>query len=137
MEAVETAPVTGALDKLQETRLGDTEINELTGEIGPKMAVSYTPEEEAAARFLYLLPYVKRIGKNLGGNAVVRVLYALAEFPLGDDKPKLKSKEEKQLFDIFQELMASKSLIIKHALEKQKEAEQAEKTEGVATDGGN
>lgn len=83
--------------------------------------VSYTEEEQAAARFLYLLPYIKKFGSEMGNKGVVRVLHALAQFPLQEGKPRLKDKQEEQLFNIFQELTASKSTIIKYALEKQKE----------------
>jgi hypothetical protein len=79
----------------------------------------YSEEEQAAARFLYLLPYIKKLGNAMGQKSAVRVLHALAEFPLGEGKPKLLNASEKQLFDIFQELMASKSIIIKNTLAQQ------------------
>lgn len=92
----------------------------------PESKQEYSEEEQAAARFLYLLPYVRKFSKTIGGGGATRVLHALAEFPLGQGKPRLLNQKEKELFDIMQELQASKSVIIKGALEKQSAATTAE-----------
>lgn len=113
---------------------GDVKVDELTNETGAQTASTFSPEEQAAARFLYLLPYIKKFGNALNQKAVVRVLHALAEFPLSDGKPKLLSAQEAQLFDIFQELLATKSVIVKNVLEKQK-ADADASAEKEVTDG--
>lgn len=88
--------------------------------------------EEAAKKFTELLPYVKKFGSAMSSNSVVRVLYAMAEFPLGASKPRLLNDPERQLFHILQELNGAKSIVISTILKQQAETEQLKQkaTEG-------
>lgn len=81
---------------------------------------TYTQEEKALGTFLYLLPNVKKFMSKMGGNAIERVVFALAEFPLHEGKPKLKGKDEEDLFNLLQEITAAKAIILRYALEEQK-----------------
>lgn len=115
-----------------EVGLGQQAIDALTGEEGAKTAASFTPDEVAAAKFLYLLPYVKKFGNAMGQKAAVRVLHAFCEYPIGDGSVKLQSPQERQLFDICQELLACKTTIVKYALDKQKSSVSTETNTAVA-----
>lgn len=117
---------TTATDKLNEVGLGQQAPDTLTGVTAEKKAASFTPEEEAAARFIYLLPYIKKFGNSMGQKAVVRVLHELAQFPLNGDKPRFQSKQEEQLFGIFNEIYMTKSVILKYAMEQRKKESEVE-----------
>ncbi len=87
--------------------------------------VELTAEEEAAMKFTQLLPYVTKIGNAATGRgSLVRVLHAMAEFPLGAGKPRLLNDNERLLFNIMQELQGYKSTLLsvymQDSLEKQK-----------------
>jgi hypothetical protein len=83
-----------------------------------------SPEEEAAMKFTKLLPYVKKIGASMPSQkGVIRVLHALAEFPLGKEKPKLLTEGERQLFHVMQELNGYKSTVIQSILKQNAEME--------------
>lgn len=71
------------------------------------------PVEEAAMRFTQLLPFVSKIAAaSSSQKGLVRVLHALAEFPLGKAKPRLLNANERQLFAIMQELNGYKSTVL-------------------------
>ncbi len=106
------------------------EVVESSGEVTPA-ATSEPPDpvEEAAAKFTMLLPYVKKIGSAMPSQkGVVRVLHALAEFPLGKEKPKLLTEGERQLFHVMQELQGLKSTVISDIIEKNAMAEKLKQT---------
>ena len=90
----------------------------------------FTKEEEAAAKFTYLLPFIKRAGSNLSQKAMARVLYALAEFPLGKsikiEDMNFKSPAEKQLFHIFYEINSAKAIILDYAKTEENKNETSE-----------
>lgn len=86
------------------------------------------PIEEAAMRFTKLLPFVPKLADALPSKgAVVRVLYALAQFPLGAEKPRLLNDAERQLFHVMMELQGFKTKVVSNIIENnakaQKEAE--------------
>jgi hypothetical protein len=127
------------VEKAIEANIG-VETDNLTGDAAPKTAVTFTKEEESAARFLYLLPYIKKFGSAIGAKGMVRVMHALAEFPVGDSLPKFKNKQEEQLFNVFQELTAAKAIVVRYAMDQQKQALAAtadQVNEGEANGNGN
>lgn len=73
--------------------------------------------EEAAMQFTQLLPYVKKIASAADGKkSLVRVMHALAEFPLGASVPRLLNNNERQLFQIMQELNGYKSTVLQEII---------------------
>ncbi len=85
--------------------------------------------EEAASKFTMLLPYVLKLGSAMPSQkGVVRVMYALAEFPLGASKPRLLTEGERQLFHILQELNGLKSTVIQDIMKKNALVEQMKQT---------
>ena len=75
--------------------------------------VTMSPEEEAAMKFTKLLPYVSKLSDALSSKGgLVRVISALAEFPLGSANPRLLNDGERQLFQVFMELQQYKSTVI-------------------------
>ncbi len=77
------------------------------------------PIELAAMKFTKLLPYVAKLGSAMPSQkGIVRVLHALAEFPLGKDKPRLLNAAERQLFQVLQELQSYKSTVISDIIKK-------------------
>jgi hypothetical protein len=95
--------------------------------------VQMPADEEAAMRFTQLLPYVRRFGDALPSKGgLVRVLHALAEFPLGATKPRLLNDAERQLFQIMMELQGYKSTVVTSIMKKnaevQKQAEALKQT---------
>lgn len=82
------------------------------------------PVEEAASKFTMLLPYVKKLGAAMPSQkGLVRVIHALAEFPLGKEKPKLLTEGERQFFHVLQELQGYKSTVIQAIMKKNYEME--------------
>lgn len=87
------------------------------------------PVEEAAMKFTKLLPYVIKMGSALDSKkGLVRVMHAIAEFPLGASKPRLLNESERQLFHILQELQGYKSTVISNILQKNMELEKLKQT---------
>ncbi len=83
------------------------------------------PVEESAMKFTKLLPYVKLLGSAMPSQkGLVRVMYALAEFPLGKEKPRLLTEGERQLFHVLSELQGYKSTVIQAILQKNMETEE-------------
>lgn len=80
------------------------------------------PEEEAAMKFTRLLPYVAKLGDAMPSKGgLVRVMKALAEFPLGATTPRLLNDPERQLFQIMMELQGYKSTVITSIMQKEAE----------------
>lgn len=76
--------------------------------------------EQAARRFTGLLPYVKKIANAAEGKkSLVRVLHALAEFPLGASVPRLLNDNERQLFQVMSELSAAKTVLLNSFMKQQ------------------
>lgn len=91
--------------------------------------VEMPPAEEAAMKFTTLLPYVLKLGQAMPSQkGVVRVLYALAEFPLGASKPRLLTEGERQLFHVMSELQGLKSTVIQDIMKKNALVEQMKQT---------
>jgi hypothetical protein len=97
--------------------------------------ITFTPAEEAAARFTYLLPFLKRMAGSMSSKGMARVIHRLAEFPLGDavhiDKMGFRTKEEKKLFEVFYNINECKNTILKSMKEDQIKAEQEAQGENV------
>ena len=72
------------------------------------------PVEEAAKEFSILnYQFGKLVDGAKGMKSVKRVLKQVAEYPLGPQaKPKLLNHQENLMFDVFQELMKHKQVII-------------------------
>ncbi len=78
------------------------------------------PVEDAAMRFTTLLPYIKKFAHAAEGKrSLIRVMYALAEFPLGKGPPRLLSQNERQLFQVMTELSQYKSTILTSIIKNQ------------------
>ncbi len=78
--------------------------------------LTFKPEEEAAARYTYLLPVAKRLAGSMSAKGMARVVMALAEFPLQTTpKPRLIGKDENQLFQVIFELNVAKGMILDYA----------------------
>lgn len=85
-----------------------------------------TAEEEAAMKFTKLLPYIGKLSDALSSKGgLVRVMVALAEFPIGGRQPRLLNEAERQLFAVMQELNGYKSTVIQGFMKQQMEMEQA------------
>ncbi len=106
-------------------RIDDSGVAPLEGATKAADTVSFTEEEQALARFMYLMPYVKKFASAMGAKSVVRVMHQLAQHPLSEVAPKFKNKQEEELFNIMQEIQAAKSIVIRNILTKQKEAAEA------------
>lgn len=96
-------------------------------------------DEEAAMKFTKLLPFVGKLGDALPSKGgLVRVLRAVAEFPLGATKPRLLNDAERQLFQIMMELNGYKSTVITSIMEKnvkaQNEAEALKQLANASTE---
>jgi len=105
--------------------------------------VEISPEEEAAMKFTKLLPYVSKLSDAMPSKGgLVRVMSAMAEFPLGARKPRLLNESERQLFAVMQELNGYKSTVLQSFIKKQAELEQMQQLAAQAaaetekTDGG-
>lgn len=86
--------------------------------------------ENAAQRFTELLPYVKKIASAAEGKkSLIRVLHALAEFPLGAQVPRLLNDNERQLFQVMSELSSAKTMILNEFIKTQ--PPKAAATEGI------
>ena len=74
----------------------------------------FSPEvEEASEKFTRALPVFKTlVNSTKSRKSLVRVLKAIAEFPLGENYPKFADKFETELFAIFQELSANKQVVL-------------------------
>lgn len=84
-------------------------------------------EEEAAMKFTKLLPYVSKLGDAMSSKGgLVRVMKALAEFPLGSTTPRLLNDPERQLFQIMMELQGYKSTVITSIMQKEAELKKAQ-----------
>lgn len=95
----------------------------------PEAPIAMDPIEEAAMKFTKLLPYVKMLGSAMPSQkGIVRVLHALAEFPLGKEKPRLLQEGERQLFHVMQELQGYKSTVIQNILQQNAEIEKLKQT---------
>lgn len=99
--------------------------------IVPEAPKAIDPIEEAAMKFTQLLPFVKKLSQAMNAKGLARVNHAMAEFPLGKDKPHLLNNSERQLFQIMQELNGYKSTVISDIIKKQQAMAQAEKKEEV------
>lgn len=97
----------------------------------------FTPEEDAAARFSYLLPFVRRSGKNMSAKAMTRVIHALAEFPLGNsidiNEMGFRSKQEKQLFTVMYEINAAKHTVLNYIKDEQAKLKKEKEESHVET----
>lgn len=98
------------------------------GGVEPSAPVTMPPDEEAAMKFTKLLPFVSKLSAALPSKGgLVRVMHALAEFPLGASKPRLLNEAERQLFQVMMELQGYKSTVVTSIMKKnaevQKEAE--------------
>lgn len=84
--------------------------------------VQMPPEEEAAMKFTKLLPYVSKLSSAMPSKGgLVRVLTAMAEFPIGSAKPRFLNESERQLFLVLQELQGYKSTVLQSFIRKQSE----------------
>ncbi len=104
-----------------------TEVNHETKEVtvsSPETPKIADPIEEAAMKFTTLLPFVTKFGRTMSAKGLTRVLFAVAEFPLGASKPKLLDENERQLFYVIQDLMGFKSQVINDIMKKNYEIEQ-------------
>lgn len=91
------------------------------------------PAEEAAMKFTKLLPFISKLATALPSKGgAVRVLHALAEFPLGATKPRFLNAAERQLFQVMMELQGYKSTVVTSIMKKnaevQTEAEELKQT---------
>lgn len=82
------------------------------------------PAEEAAMKFTKMMPFVSKLANALPSKGgLIRVVHAMAEFPLGASKPRLLNDAERQLFHVLQELNGYKSTVIQNILTKNAEAQ--------------
>jgi hypothetical protein len=82
-------------------------------------------EEMAAIKFTQLLPFVTKLGDAMPSKGgLVRVLKAIAEFPLGAAKPRLLNEAERQLFHVIMEIQGYKSTVVTSIMQKNAEAQQ-------------
>lgn len=69
-----------------------------------------TPEVNKAAKdFGNLIPQIRGFAKNMKAGSLSRVMIAAAEFPLGNDYPKFRVKEEQELFMMLLHVEALKN----------------------------
>jgi hypothetical protein len=91
--------------------------------------IAMPPDEEAAMKFTKLLPFVTKLGDALQSKGgLVRVLRAVAEFPIGGREPRLLNDGERQLFHIMMELNGYKSTVVNSIMKKNAELEQLKQT---------
>lgn len=91
--------------------------------------VQMDPAEEAAMKYTKLLPYITKLSSAMPSKGgLVRVITAMAEFPIGGRQPRLLNDAERQLFMIMQELNGYKSTVIQSFIKKQSDMEQMKKT---------
>jgi hypothetical protein len=83
------------------------------------------PLESAAMQFTNLLPYVKKFSATTSTKGLARVLHAVAEFPLGNDKPRLLNENERMLFSIMQEIQQHKSVLLQSYMQEMLAKERA------------
>lgn len=101
---------------------------------GVEAPVEMAPDEEAAMKFTKLLPYVSKLSDAMPSKGgLVRVLHALAEFPLGATKPKLLNEAERQLFHVMMELQGYKSTVVSSIMKKNMAMEQMKQTAVAST----
>ena len=82
------------------------------------------PDEEAAMKFTKLLPFVAKLANAAPSKgSLVRVMHAVAEFPLGASKPRLLNDAERQLFHIMMELNGYKSTVVTSIMQKNASAQ--------------
>lgn len=109
--------------------MADAGLEPIVGPAAPASPMVMPPEEEAAMKFTKLLPYVSKLGDALPSKGgVVRVLRALAEFPLGGREPRLLNESERQLFHIIMELQGYKSTVVNNIMQKNAELESMKQT---------
>lgn len=97
--------------------------------------VELPPEEEAAMRFSKMIPFVSKLADAMPSKGgLVRVIHAMAEFPLGAAKPRFLNDAERQLFSILQEVNGYKSTVITNIMQKNAELEKAKQQ--AVNDGG-
>ena len=95
----------------------------------PEVPVTMSADEEAAMKFTKLLPFVSKLSNALPSKGgLVRVMTAVAEFPLGGRQPRLLNEAERQLFAVMQELQGYKSTVISSFIKKQADIDQMQKT---------
>lgn len=88
-------------------------------------SVEIPAAEEAAMKYTKLLPFATKLANALPSKgAVVRIVTAMAEFPIGGRQPRLLSEAERQLFAVLQELNGYKSKVLQSFIEKQNELKQ-------------
>jgi hypothetical protein len=94
-------------------------------EAAPVEQAPLPPDEEAAMKYTKLLPFVGKLADALPSKGgVVRVMVAIAEFPIGGRQPRLLNEAERQLFAVMQELQGYKSTVIQSFIKKQSDLEQ-------------
>jgi hypothetical protein len=99
-------------------------------------AASVDPLEEAAFKFTKLLPYVKKFSATASSQkSLARVLYAMAEFPLGAAEPRFLNENERILFSVLQEIQQHKSVLLQKYVKEALEKEQALKQKGEEQSG--
>lgn len=91
--------------------------------------VAMPPEEEAAMKFTRLLPFVTKLADAMPSKGgLVRVMRALAEFPLGGREPRLMNDSERQLFHVMMELQGYKTTVVSNIMQKNAELEKLKQT---------
>jgi len=86
----------------------------MSDSIGENQEPKFTPEVEVASEnFTRSLPVFKSLVTNAPSKkSLIRVINAVAEFPLGSSYPRLLNDYEKQLFALFQEIATNKSTVL-------------------------
>lgn len=98
-------------------------------------AVEIPAEEEAAMKYTKLLPFATKLANALPSKgAVVRIVTAMAEFPIGGRQPRLLSEAERQLFAVLQELNGYKSVVLQSFIQNQNELKQTAVSTTAETD---
>jgi|SRR5665213_3505506 len=122
------------MDELMDRREGEEPTGISVPEGSPPEApVTMSADEEAAMKFTKLLPYVSKLaGAMPSKGGVVRVMTAIAEFPLGGRQPRLLNEAERQLFAVIQELQGYKSTVIASFIKKQSDMEQMQQNAAQA-----
>lgn len=74
-------------------------------------------EKTAAENFFSGIHHMKALAKSAPSKgALVRVLLAGIEFPLGKQYPRLLSKHEKTMFNLYQSIMQNKEVLMNYTL---------------------
>lgn len=119
---------------ISENDEGQTVIRDGEKTVTPPAAVEMPPEEEAAMKFTRLLPFVTKLANALPSKGgVVRVLTAVAEFPVGGRKPRLLNEAERQLFHVMMELNGYKTTVVSNIMQKNAELEKEKQTALAST----